>query len=93
MINVKKHMSFSTALSERLALPGEALGGAKLSVVDARQALIENHKGLLTCTEELIAVRVGQGSLRLYGSGLYIEAMNDTEMLICGKLSRAEWDG
>lgn len=90
---MKKHWSFSGELAERLELPGEALGEGKLSVVSSRRALIENHRGLLHCTEELISVRLGRGSLQLYGTGLTIEAMNETEMLVCGKLERAEWDG
>lgn len=89
---MKKHLSFAGELSERLELPGEALGELKLSVAGAHRALIENHRGLLCCTEELVSVRSERGSLSLRGTGLRIEAMNEKELLICGRLQLAEWD-
>ena len=87
-----KAMSFSTALAERLDLPGEAMGELKLSVTGTHRALVENHRGLLICTEELISVRAGRGTLSLTGRKLRIEAMNQRELLIVGSLSRAEWE-
>lgn len=92
MMRMKRAQSFAEALSERLMLPGELLGELKISVVGARRALIENHQGLLLCTPELISVRGGRGSLSLRGSELRIEAMNERELLICGRIALAEWD-
>ena len=92
MMLMKRAQSFAGALSERLMLPGELLGELKISVVGARRALIENHQGLQLCTPELISVRGGRGSLSLRGSELRIEAMNERELLICGKIALAEWD-
>ena len=89
---MKKQLSFAGTLSERLALPGESLGELKLSVVGAWRALIENHRGLLCCTEELVSVRGGGGSLSLEGTGLRIEAMNERELLVIGQLSQAKWE-
>ena len=88
---MKKALSFAAALSERLSIPGEALGELKLSVAGSRRALIENHRGLLLCTPERIAVRGGRGSLSLRGTELRIEAMNERELLICGRIALAEW--
>ena len=93
MMRMKRAQSFAEALSERLMLPGELLGELKISVVGTRRVLIENHQGLLLCTPELISVRGGRGSLSLRGSELRIEAMNERELLICGRIALAEWDG
>ena len=83
--------SFAGTLGERLQLPGEALGSLKLSALGNRRALIENHKGLLHCTEEMIAVR-GRGlTLRVYGAELRIEAMDGSDLLLSGRLDRVEW--
>lgn len=90
---MKKAALIAGALAERLELPGEAVGELKLSVVGRRRALIENHRGLLICTEERIAVRGMRGSLSLSGVGLSIEAMNEKDLLLSGKLERVEWDG
>ena len=89
---MKKQYSFASELLERLELPGEALGEGKLSVVGTRRALIENHRGLLSYTEELIAVRLGHGSLSIWGTELAIEAMNERELLIVGHIAHAEWE-
>ena len=53
---------------------------------------MENHRGLLTCTEEMISVRTGRGTLSLIGAELRIQAMNQRELLILGRLDRAEWE-
>jgi sporulation protein YqfC len=89
---MKNGLTFSDALAERLELPGEALGMLKLSVVGDSRALVENHRGLLVCTQERVTLRGSRGSLSLYGEQLCIEAMNERELLLCGRLNRAEWE-
>lgn len=83
--------SFAGNLGERLHVPGEALGECKLSVLGNRRALVENHRGLLHCTEELISLRAGQGVLCVFGAGLRIEAMDGGDLLLSGCLDRIEW--
>ncbi len=87
-----RKLPFAGALEERLHLPGQAMGELQLSVLDNRRALIENHRGLTACTEELVAVRGARGSLRLIGRELWIEAMDGSSLLLRGRLDRAEWD-
>ena len=58
--------SFTGTLGERLQIPGEALGELKLSVLGDHRALIENHRGLLHCSEDLLAVRGMHMSLCLW---------------------------
>lgn len=84
--------SFAGTLGERLQIPGEALGECKLSVLGNRRALVENHRGLLHCTEELISFRARQGVLRVFGAALRIEAMDGSDLLLSGRLDRIEWE-
>ncbi len=84
--------SFAGTLGERLQIPGEALGELKLSALGNHRALIENHRGLLHCTEELVAVRGQRLHLRIFGAGLCIEAMDGSDLLLSGRLDRAEWE-
>ena len=79
-------------LAERLQLPGEALG--ELSVQTAgRMALVENHRALLSFTEECVIVAGARGRrLTVRGTGLFVQAMTKKEMLICGMLQAIEWD-
>ena len=83
---------FAGTLGERLQIPGEALGEMKLSVLGNRRALIENHKGLLHCTEELIALRGERSMLRIFGAALQIVAMDGSDLLLSGHLDRIEWE-
>lgn len=85
--------SFTGSLGERLRIPGEALGELKLSALENRRVLIENHKGLLHCSEELISVRGAGMSLHVFGADLRIEAMNGSDLLLSGRLERIEWQG
>ena len=85
-------LAFAGVLEEKLQLPGEARGELKLSVLGDRRALIENHRGLLQCSRELLAVR-GKGlCLRIFGAELQIEAMDGGDLLLSGRLERAEWE-
>ena len=80
-------------LAERFRLPEDVLlGAAKLSVIAGRQALVENHRGVLEYGTERILVSTGRGKIILNGSGLRLAAMNKTELLICGKIQTVEWE-
>lgn len=85
-------LAFAGALEERLRLPGTALGELELRVLGDRRGLIANHRGLLHCTPELIAVRGRKGCLRVFGTQLRIEAMDGRDLLFSGRLERAEWE-
>ena len=84
--------SFTGTLGERLQIPGEALGELKLSVLGDHRALIENHRGLLHCSEDLLAVRGMHMSLRIFGGSLRIEAMDGSDLLLSGRLKRVDWE-
>lgn len=79
-------------LAERLELPEESLGAARLTVTAGHRALIENHRGILEYGTEQIVVSVGRGRLRILGSGLRLEAMNRSELLILGHIDSLEWE-
>lgn len=89
---MKKGMVLLGELCERLELPAEAAGAAKLTVTDGKRALVENHRGLLEYDAEQIRVSTGRGQLILRGSDLTLSAMSGKELLICGKLQSAEWE-
>ncbi|MBR3292821.1 MAG: YabP/YqfC family sporulation protein [Oscillospiraceae bacterium] len=80
-------------LAERLQLPEEAISGAvKLTAVGDRRLLIEQHKGLLEYSGETIRVSTGRGQIVLHGANLEMDAMNQTELLVCGRLQSLEWE-
>lgn len=90
---LKKMGMLATDLADRLDLPEDALlGAAKLTVTGGRKALIENHRGVLEYGTERILVSAGRENILLEGSGLQLEAMNRSELLVTGKLQRVEWE-
>ena len=90
---MKRLRKLSEDLAERLDLPEEAaLRAVKLTLTGGRRALVENHRGLLEYGEEQIVVNTGRGRIVLRGSGLTVSAMNQRELLICGRITSAEWE-
>ena len=90
---MKKIKGLCGDLAERLALPGEALGGELcLSAVGNRRLLIENHRGVLAYTEEEIRVGSERGQLVLRGGGLHLSAMDRSELLVAGRLQSIAWE-
>lgn len=89
---MKKRSALPVELCDRLELPPETAGAAKLTVTDGRLALVENHRGLLEYGEDQIRVGTGRGQLVLRGSGLTLGAMSARELLIRGELLSAEWE-
>lgn len=90
---MKRFRELSGELAERLDLPEDALlGAAKLTWIGGRQALIENHRGLLEYSADRVTVNIGRGRLILQGRGLTVKAMNQRELWICGRISSVEWE-
>lgn len=87
-----KNRKVAQELCEKLDLPAETAGAAKLTVTGGRQALVENHRGLLEYGEELIRVKLDRGELVLRGSELRLTVMTGKELLIQGRLLAAEWE-
>ena len=90
---MKKIRGAAEDLSQRLGLPEDlTLGAGKLTLVAGKQALVENHRGLLACGSERMVIRLPRGKLSLTGTGLSIQAMNHQELLIAGRLTAVEWE-
>lgn len=80
-------------LEEMTRLPGEALSGElKISVTAGKRALVENHRGILSFESSLVTVSARRGRVILRGEGLYIAAMSEQWLLICGKIQGVDWE-
>lgn len=92
VLSVKKLKELPQELSENLELPAELLPGTgKLTVSGNRRALIEGHRGILAYSPEQISVSLGRETLTVFGTALQLSAMNGDELLITGRIQRAEW--
>lgn len=93
MLRLKRVRELPAELAERLELPEELLPGqGRLSLCGGRQALIEGHRGLLEYTPESVVVSFGREKLSLAGERLKLRAMNAGELVVTGRIRRAEWE-
>ena len=79
--------------AEILDLPAESMTGVpKLTVTGCRHAVIENHRGILAYSRELIEVDGGRERLRIQGEGLELTAMDKRVLIICGQIFGIEFE-
>lgn len=71
---------------ERYGLPAEAAGACRLTLTGGSHLCVENHKGLLEYSEELIVVGLSRGSIRIRGRGLSLNAMEKDSVIIRGSI-------
>ncbi len=77
----------SEDIAERFALPPEAFGTVPgVSISGTSRVLVENHKGLLSYSLEVIDISTGKGLIRVRGENLLIRAMDRGSILISGRI-------
>lgn len=79
-------------LCDRLELPSDALGELKLTVGGRSRLLVENHRGIISYTEELIELDCGGVKLTVRGDKLRLGAMSGRDMLINGRIIALEFE-
>ena len=89
---MKKLKDLPIELAEKLKVPGEILPGlGSISVVGGRNALVEDHRGIIEYSDDRIVLALSRGKLCIAGSGLQLRAMNGGELLISGRIQSVEW--
>ncbi|MEG1459493.1 MAG: YabP/YqfC family sporulation protein, partial [Acetivibrio sp.] len=70
----EKTVEIMEGISDTMKLPSDMLAGAPiLSLIGQRQICIENYKGIIEYTEELIRVQTKIGRIHIRGNNLNIE--------------------
>ena len=79
-------------LAENFDLPINVMPGiGTVTVVGARQARIEGHRGILEYSQERLVVLLKKGKLSISGAGLHLQAMNNDELIAAGRIDSVEW--
>lgn len=73
-------------LSEKCALPPEALANAPMIQICGGCVCIENHRGIVQYAPEEIRVNVKRGNLCIQGSNLKIALMNRRRLELRGTI-------
>lgn len=87
-----ERQSYLENLSENLKLPSDVLCGVPvLTVTGINQLCLENYKGIIEYTGELIRVQAKDCRIHIEGKRLNIDYFTDDEMRISGKITRIEY--
>jgi len=75
-------------LSDILDVPGEVAAGIfRITVTSRYKVHIENHRGILEYSNEVMRINCGKTIVKIDGENLEIKRINSSEMLICGDIS------
>lgn len=87
-----KLSNFKIQMTEKLELPKDVmLGAVLLHLTGQSEVEIENFKGILEFTGQLILLRVQNGRLEIRGEQLDIRYYANDEMKIVGKIQSIEY--
>lgn len=65
-----------------LALPGRSL----IEIVGCSRVLIENHRGVIAYTRELVRVRTSDGIVSVCGLDMIIRCMSRFQLVVTGSI-------
>ena len=88
-----KHLDTARDMAEGLGLTPELFsGGLRVTVWGRRQLMVEQHRGLLAYSAELIEVGGGKTRLRIVGSEMNLQAMDRETLVITGNITAVEYE-
>ncbi len=80
------------SLSDTMKLPSDIIAGAPIiSMIGRRQLSVENYKGIIEYTGELVRIQTKSGRVHIKGKNLNIEYYNEDDMRITGYISTIEF--
>lgn len=84
--------SLRAKVAGALELPSEvALDLPRLTIIGNLQVSIDNHRGLIEYTPELVRVGMNAGQLIIHGADLTISFVRNEDLLVTGKLRSVEF--
>ncbi len=86
---MKKEKRFT--VGERLGVPAETVSDAPLICVRARRSVcVENHRGIVEYTDDLVKIAVRRGTVTVHGAGLTIARMTRRMIELRGNIRALE---
>ena len=77
-------------IADRLNLPAGAAGVVRVTLMGARRALIEDHRGIASYSRERVEINAGAHRVCIDGEGLELEAMDREALLVTGRILSVE---
>lgn len=86
-----KRSNIKTRISDSLELPKEVtLNIPILKVTGKNDIYIENHRGIIEYSSEILRINSEIGIIKIIGKNLYIKEINKEEIFIVGEVSIIE---
>lgn len=84
---------FTELLAESLGMPKDVMMDLpRVSICGDREIYIENHKGLLEYSDNMIRVKMNDGIIDISGTGLRIIIMEQDRMVVNGVLENINYE-
>ena len=84
--------AIKSKLSDAAGMPKDVVLGMPVVTITGREELcIENYRGIIEYTEELIRVQTKAGQIRVNGKRMQIEYYTNDEMKINGRIASLEF--
>jgi sporulation protein YqfC len=81
------------SVSRILEIPEEAaLKSLRLTIVENRELLLENHEGLVAYSEREVKIKLAQGWLLIRGENLSLQSLQNEEILLSGKITSLSYE-
>ncbi|MEA4847500.1 MAG: sporulation protein YqfC [Clostridiaceae bacterium] len=88
----KKSYKLREKISNTFELPKDiVMDVSKIIIIGTGQITVENHKGIIEYSEELIRLNTGSGIIKLCGRKLVIKAIFQEEITITGEITNIEF--
>ncbi|NLJ40717.1 MAG: sporulation protein YqfC [Clostridiales bacterium] len=88
----KKMVEIKSTVSEMFELPKEiTLDMPKINLIGNGQMLVENHRGIIEYTPELIRVNSTVGVIRIQGNELSLRNIGAEDIMISGHIKSMEF--
>lgn len=76
------------ALAGLLEIPPDiVLDLPRITLLGNRQLLVENHKGIIEYTPDLVRIKLTQGELTVTGAGLGLTSLQTEQILVEGTVA------
>lgn len=89
----KMKKEFAETLGEKLSMPPEALGEIPVTEIRGnRSVTVENHRGILEYSDEIVKISVRHGTVTVHGTRLKIVSMSGKLLEIRGSIRNVEME-
>jgi sporulation protein YqfC len=88
----KNSMSVKDKLAKMLEIPDEVFSDRpKITTVGRREVFVENYKGIIEFTNEIIRINSGHGIIRITGKNMKIREITNEDIIIYGDIDNIDY--